>query len=101
MYAPPPPGYARIVWRYELTTTAISSAIATPMGMEYTRAAVPASTSMSRISSVAYPTEDSAYDEQTASAEDLESRSCRAWAVARGEPTKSFLRVPMFTGWES
>jgi hypothetical protein len=34
MYAPPPWGYARIVWRYELTTIAIRIEIATPMGIE-------------------------------------------------------------------
>ena len=34
MYAPPPCGYARIVWRYELTTTAIRTAIAMLIGIE-------------------------------------------------------------------
>jgi hypothetical protein len=33
-YAPPPCGYARIVWRYELTTMAITTAMAMLMGIE-------------------------------------------------------------------
>src|SRR5260370_19565063 len=52
---------------------------------------------MSRISSVAYATEESASEEKTASADVFESRSWRACAVARGLPTRSFLRALRFT----
>ena len=72
--------------------------MATPIGIEYWKATVPARTRMSRISSVAYATEESASEEKTASAEVLVSRSWRACAVARGLPTRSFLRALRFTG---
>src|SRR5215467_7239118 len=57
------------------------------MGSVRWRAAVPASTSTSRISSVAYATEDMASEEKTASATVLVRRSCRAWASDIGAPT--------------
>ena len=49
------------------------------------------------LSSVAYATEESASDEKTARAEVRERRSCRACAVASGDPTNSFLTALIFT----
>ena len=60
-----------------------------PIGSEYDSAAVPASTTTSRISSVAYAVDDSASEAKTASAVGLERRSCRDCAVGRGVPTNS------------
>src|SRR5215471_16998344 len=69
------------------------------------RAAVPASTSTSKISSVAYATEDRASEEKTASAIVLVSRSCRAWASDIGAPTSHrFTRLVFMPGrgcWRS
>src|SRR5262249_46659504 len=85
-----------MVCRYELTTTAMSTAMATPMGIEKCRAVVPARTRMSRISSVAYATEESASEEKTASADVFESRSWRARALGGGVPPQGFLRALRF-----
>jgi hypothetical protein len=46
---------------------------------------------------VAYATEESASDEKTARAEVRERRSCRACAVASGDPTNSFLTAVIFS----
>ena len=53
MYDPPPPGYAAIVWRYDMTTIANSDAIAMAIGSESVIAIAPAAASTMRISSVA------------------------------------------------
>ena len=45
---------------------------------------------------MAYATEESASDEKTASADVFESRSCRACAVASGDPTNSFFTALIF-----
>src|SRR5262245_4964174 len=99
MYDPPPLGYACTVCWYESATTVSSPAIAREIGSVRWRAAVPASTSTSRISSVAYATEDRASDEKTASAIVLVRRSCRAWASDIGAPTSHrFSRVVFMQG---
>src|ERR1700730_10825200 len=72
-------------------------AIAIPIGIEKLSAAAPARTSTNKISSVAYATEDNASEEKTARADVRDSRSCRAWAVASGDPTNSFLTALLFT----
>ncbi len=53
MYAPPPDGYAWIVWRYELITITISAETATAIGTVRDVAAALAVSSTIRISSVA------------------------------------------------
>jgi len=74
-YAPPPVGYAWIVWRYEKATTASSAVMTRLMGMAYTSAAVPATISVATMKSVAYATDDSASDESTARPVTRDSRS--------------------------
>src|SRR5262249_3664755 len=74
-----------------MATTSSRPAIANEIGSVRWMAAVPASTRMSRISSVAYATEDSASDEKTARRTVLESRSCRGWAGDEGRPTSQRL----------
>src|SRR5262245_14290119 len=99
MYDPPPLGYACTVCWYESATTVSSPAIAREIGSVRWRAAVPASTSTSRISSVAYATEDMASEEKTASATVLVRRSCRAWASDIGAPTSQrFSRLAFMLG---
>ncbi len=78
MYAPPPPGYSLMVCRYDSTTTTSSTPIAPAIGSVSCRYAVPASARTSRISCVAYATEDSASLENTASATGLLKRWCAA-----------------------
>ena len=64
------------------------------MGMATCVAAAPASTSTSRISSVAYAVDEMASDEKTASATFFESRSCCSSAVAMGRPSIARLKPP-------
>src|SRR3990170_4798912 len=75
-----------VCW-YEMATMASRPAMAKAMGLVRWAAAAPASTRISRISSVEYATEDSASEEKTARATDLERRSCRACASGIGAPT--------------
>ncbi len=52
-YAPPPVGYAKIVWRYENATISSSSAMTALTGVERLNAAAPPIINTRRISSVA------------------------------------------------
>ncbi len=65
----------------------MSAAIPNAIGTEAGRAAVPARMRMSRISSVAYATEESASDAKTARPVTRVSRSCLASVVGMGVPT--------------
>ena len=53
MYAPPPVGYAWIVWRYENATIARSAPMTRLIGIACENALRPATTSVERMKSVA------------------------------------------------
>src|SRR6267143_4950660 len=63
-----------------------SRTITPEIGMEYPSAAAPARLRTSRISSVAYATDDNASEENTASAIGMPSRSPRYRSVSSGVP---------------
>src|SRR5436190_5196500 len=79
-------------------TIRIRAAIPIPIGSEELSAAEPARTRTNRISSVAYATEESGSEANTASAVALPRRSCRCCAVGSGVPTKSRLSRCRRTG---
>jgi len=62
-----------MVWRYEKATITSSTPMASEIGHASASAPVPAIASPSRISSVAYATDESASEEKTASATGFES----------------------------
>ena len=66
--------------------------MATAIPLDHVRAVAPARTKTRRISSVAYATDDRASEEKTARATGFERRSCGAWAVAFGSPTRKRFR---------
>ena len=69
MYEPPPLGYAKIVWRYDVATIAsrIATVIAIGTSFESPSARLDGATAMTnRISSVAYAVDEIASDENTA-----------------------------------
>src|SRR6266850_1628740 len=70
-----------------MVTMTSSAVMASAIGTSSRPAALPASTRMRRISSVAYATDDRASEEKTASAMRLLRRSCRACASGIGGPT--------------
>ena len=68
MYAPPPDGYAMIVWRYEITTITNSTQTTIAIGTSRSKAAAPIpawSSNTTRISSVAYAVDEIASDANT------------------------------------
>jgi hypothetical protein len=88
-----------MVWEYDAATMKTSATIASPTGNDSAAAAEPPAIKTRRISSVAYATEDSPSEENTASAAGMPRRSWGAAAVGRGFPTKRrFRRVDMAGG---
>ena len=83
-----------MVWRYENATTSSSPEITKAIGVARLRAATPASSSVRRISSVAYATEESASEESTASPVARFSRSWCARCDGIGRPTTTCFRRP-------
>ena len=88
VYDPPPPGYAKIVWRYDSATSTSSPTMTAEIGMTYDSAAVPSTASTSSVCSVAYATDEMASDERTASAVFLFRRSCSSRSLASGLPIR-------------
>ena len=95
MYAPPPLGYARTVWRYDDTTMISSAAMAIEIGMASATVPALATRRTRRISSVAYATEDSASDENTGSARILGSSVCSSRSLATARPTRTRFSTPL------
>src|SRR5438309_2649862 len=96
MYEPPPLGYAKIVWRYEVATITSRMATITAIGTSFDNpsARLDGATAMTkRISSVAYAVDEIASDEKTASATSLEIRWCSCSDVASGRPTSTRFSV--------
>ena len=93
MYAPPPEGYARTVCRYEITTIAISAAIAPEIGSTSPLNTVLTIASWMKISPVAYATDDSASDANTGSARTFGSSVCSRCALENARPTRMRLRT--------
>src|SRR5688500_13028198 len=89
-YDPPPPGYAWIVCRYDVTTIASRNATASDIGTSFVspsaRLDAPAAVT-NKISSVAYAVDEIGSDENVASAIGFDSRWCSCSAVDSGRPT--------------
>ena len=96
MYAPPPDGYAMIVWRYERTTIVNNAITMRAIGRRGRKAIAPApapSSSTATISSVAYAVDEIASDAKTGSAIFLLKRWCCSSALEIGFPRRIFLSV--------
>src|SRR3954465_14203380 len=69
----------------------ISAAIATAIGKTYFIGSVVASVNASRISPVAYETDDNASDAKTGSASTFGSSVCSSWWLEKARPSKTRL----------
>src|SRR3954467_12608410 len=101
MYEPPPLGYAKIVCRYDVATSArrIATMIAIGTSFDSPSARLDGITAMTkRISSVAYAVDEIASDEKTASATTFEIRWCSCSELASGRPTNSRFSVSNTVG---
>src|SRR6476620_6893128 len=81
-----------MVWLYDVTTMISKSATALPIGMSVFSPSArldPPTATTNRISSVAYAVDESASEENTASAMVFGSRCSSILVLARGRPTRS------------
>src|SRR3954465_922007 len=104
MYEPPPLGYAKIVCRYDVATSArrIATMIAIGTSFDSPSARLDGATAMTkRISSVAYAVDEMASEEKTASATIFEIRWCSCSELASGRPTNSRFSVSNTMGHDS